>query len=351
MSNEKSLSEKPLSVGIAGLGRSGWSIHCKLLEQLPEKYRVAAVFDNLLDRREEARGRFDCRTYEAYDALIRDADTELVVVALPTHLHAPLSIAALKAGKSVVCEKPMALSRREALSMVKAAKRSVGVLSVFQNRRYDPDFQKLQSVIASGKLGRIVQIRIADHGFGRRWDWQTLKSYGGGSLNNNGSHRIDQALVLMDHPKPEVFCILDRTLTLGDADDHVKVVLKAPGKPTMDIEVTSACAMGQDMWLVMGTQGGLSGSNRELRWRYFDPKELPPLELDSRPTPDRSYNRDSLRLYEESWNPEGDTAPGHLQFYTELYDAIRRGKPAPVTPESVLRQIRVLDECRKQALI
>jgi hypothetical protein len=99
----------------------------------------------------------------------------------------------------------------------------------------------------------------------------------------------------------------------------------------------------------MGTQGGLSGSARELHWLYFDPKELPPLELDTRPTQGRSYNRDSLELYEESWALDDDTSVGQLQFYAELYGSIRDGKPVPVTPESVLKQIRVLDECRKQA--
>jgi predicted dehydrogenase len=153
----------------------------------------------------------------------------------------------------------------------------------------------------------------------------------------------------MDHVKPEVFCVLDRTLAVGDADDHVKVVLRAPGKPTVDIEVTAACAMGQDQWLVMGTQGGLSGTTKELCWRYFKPEELSPVKLDTRPTENRSYNRDSLRLYEESWKLETDGSSGQLRFYEELYDSIRHGRSLPVTPESVLKQIQVLDECRKQA--
>ena len=339
--------ERIVSVGIAGLGRSGWSIHCRLLEQLPDRYRIAAVFDTLAERREEARERFGCRICGDYPSLLRDDDVELVVVALPTHLHGSATAEALEAGKSVVCEKPMAVSVAEADAMIASANRAAGVLTIFHNRRFDDDFIQLGKVIASGKLGRIVQIRIADHGFGRRWDWQTLKQFGGGSLNNAVSHRIDQALVLMDHADPEVFCVRDRTLTLGDADDHVKVVLTAPGKPTVDIEATAACPMAQEKWLVMGTRGGLSGGDAGLRWKYFEPSELPPRELDVRPTPDRSYNRDALRLHEEYWSRRAEEP--HLRFYTELFEALRCKGEIPVAPESVRRQIRVLDECRRQA--
>jgi predicted dehydrogenase len=68
------------------------------------------------------------------------------------------------------------------------------VLAPFQNRRYEPHFNKVKEIVASGKLGQIVQIRMAWHSFGRRWDWQTLREFGGGQLANNGPHLLDQAL-------------------------------------------------------------------------------------------------------------------------------------------------------------
>ena len=100
----------------------------------------------------------------------------------------------------------------------------------------------MKEVIQSGKLGRIVLVKIYAHSFGRSWDWQTLKKSGGGELRNNAPHIIDQALQLLGDKKPEVFCDLRRTLTLGDAEDHVKITLRAPDSPLIDIEVTRACA-------------------------------------------------------------------------------------------------------------
>src|SRR5690606_32126756 len=112
----------------------------------------------------------------------------LVVVALPSFLHMPASVDALGAGKHVVCEKPMATTLEEADRMIAAAHDTGRVLTIFQQRRYNPDFVKLRELIDSGLLGRIVQIRLTESRFSRRWDWQTLQKFGGGTLNNTGPH-------------------------------------------------------------------------------------------------------------------------------------------------------------------
>ncbi|HEY63950.1 MAG TPA: Gfo/Idh/MocA family oxidoreductase [Caldilineae bacterium] len=337
-------------VGIVGLGRSGWNIHAKLLGGLSDRYQIVAVSDLDPGRREEAKERFGCNTYETIDGLLEDPAVELVIVASPSHLHAEHSIMALKAGKAVVCEKPMAATLEEADRMIETARETGNLLTVFQNRRYSQDFVKVKEIIDSGILGRIVLVRIAWHGFGRRWDWQTLKKFGGGSLRNTGPHLIDQALQLFGPAEPEIFCDMRRTLTLGDAEDHVKVVMKAidAEAPLIDIEITSACAYPQDNWLVMGTQGGLTGTTRHLRWKYYKPEELPPRQLETAPMPDRSYNRDEITWYEEEWSLEEDQGPGQAGFYLDLYETLRHGAPLAITPESARRVMWVIEQCMKQ---
>jgi len=337
-----------VNVGIAGLGRSGWGIHSRLLSQVTDKFKIVAVLDADAGRRKEAMDKFGCKEYTDYAAMLADPEIELAVVAMPSHLHAPYAIQALEAGKHVVCEKPMATCLKDADAMIKASKKAKRVLSIFQNRRYSADFLKVREVIQSGKLGRIVLIRMAVHGFGRRWDWQTLKEYGGGSLNNTGPHFLDQALQLMGEKNPKVFCTLDRTLTSGDADDHVKVVLTAEGAPMVDLEITACCAYGQETWLVMGTCGGLAGKANALRWKYIDPKTLPPRPVDRQPTPDRSYNREDLTWTEETWDPSKGAGPGDAQFYRDLYATIRERKPLVITPQSVRLQMAVIEKCHRQ---
>ncbi|MCW4020488.1 MAG: Gfo/Idh/MocA family oxidoreductase [Candidatus Bathyarchaeota archaeon] len=338
-----------VKVGISGLGRSGWRNHAGTLAQLPSMYDVAAVFDPIEERRREAAEKFGCKTHADFDSLIGNDEVELLVIATPSHLHAPQAFKALKAGKQVVCEKPMATSLAEADAMIEAAKDTGNLLTIFQNRRYGPDFLKIEEVIKSGKLGRIVLIKMSSHSFKRRWDWQTLRRFGGGELRNYGPHIIDQALQLFGPNEPEIFCDVQRAVTLGDAEDHVKIILKAPESPLIDIEVSRACAYPQDRWVIMGTQGGLTGSSSSLRWKYFDPKDLPPRQVDERPTPDRSYNIEEIPWKEEIWDMDRTPRSDVLAFYTELYETLRHGAPLKITPESVRRVMWVIQECLKQS--
>ena len=337
-----------IRVGIAGLGRSGWNIHANILSQLKDKYEVVAVTDPLEERRKEAVEKFGCSAYTDFDTFIKDDRIELVVVATPSYLHAEHSIKALEAGKDVVSEKPMATNLEEADAMIEAAKRTGKILTIFQNSLFMPDFLKIKEIVRSGKLGRLVLVKIYGHSFGRRWDWQTLKKFGGGELRNNGVHYIIQGLDLIGDKEPEVFCELQRTLTLGDAEDHVKIVMKAENAPLIDIEVTRACAYPQNKWLIMATQGGLTGTHNSLRWKYFDPKDLPPRQVETRPTPDRSYNREEIPWEEESWTTSKGFSSSGIIFYEELYRTLRYGAPPPVSPEKVRKVMKIVEECYKQ---
>ncbi len=339
-----------IPVGIAGLGRSGWGIHARLLSEMPEEYKVVAVLDADAERRQEAIDRFDCLAYTEteFEKLINDNGVELIINSLPSFLHASGSIQALEAGKHVVCEKPMATSLEDADSMVAAAESTGKLLTIFQQRRYQPEFLKIREIIDSGLLGRIVQIDIRVGGFSRRWDWQTLQKYGGGSLNNTGPHFLDQALQLFGDGYPDlVFSHLDRALTLGDADDHVKLVFKGDGRPMVDIEISSATVYGAPLWNIKGTNGGLSGSARKLEWKWIDWDDAPVRELSEAPTPDRSYNRDSLQLQEDSWELSESAGDGHLNFYHDLYQSLRHSAPLAITPQDVRRVIWLQEEAHR----
>ncbi len=337
-----------INVGIAGLGRSGWNIHASMLESLSDKYRIVAVLDSDKVRLKEASDKFGCRIYTEYKDFLKSPEIELVVVSVPSHLHADYSIEALKAGKDVVCEKPMVTKLVDADSMIEMAKTTRRILTIFQSCRYSQDFLKIKEVIQSGKLGRIVMIKMAWHGFRRRWDWQTLKEFGGGELNNNASHLMDQALQLFGEADPKIFCHLERVLTSGDAEDHVKVILQAPNSPMIDLEITSVCAYPQNTWLVMGTQGGLSGNCETLHWKYFDSQYLPPRPVDKNPTPDRSYNTEQIPWKgEEVWELSKDNGKGKIGFYIDLYNTLLKNAPLAITAESVRRQIAILEKCHE----
>jgi predicted dehydrogenase len=345
--------EGPIRVGIAGLGRSGWNIHARNLEGLTDKFRIAAAFDPLKSRLNEAADNFGCRTYNSFKKLVEDPEVETIIVATPSNLHPKHTIEALSAGRHVICEKPMAATKAQADRMIATAEKSGKILTIFQNYRYNPDFLKVREVIASGKLGSILMIRISIHGFSLRWDWQTLKKYGGGTLRNTGPHFMDMGLQLIggdDEQIPKVFCDLVNTPhSAGDAEDHVKVLLKLENGPLFDLEITSCCAYPQDNWLVMGTNGTLTGKSSGLKWKYFDPEAQPVPPLETKPMADRTYNRTEINFTEESWDAADYTGSGQIGFYHDFYDTVRHGKPLAITPQSVRRQIAVIEKCHKMS--
>jgi len=345
------MGQDKVRVGIAGLGRAGWGLHAEINADVADRFSIVAVCDPLESRRDEARERFGCEAYADFDSFIADDNIELVVIAMPSHLHADLAIQAMRSGKHVLVEKPFATNVEDVDRMIAVSKETGKILTGAQNRRFEAEYLKVKEVIDSGKLGRIVQVRIAWHRFRRRWDWQTLTSLGGGNLANDGPHAFDQALTLIHAAEPEVFCDMVRTpLSAGDAEDHVKVLLRAPSEPLIDMEFTNACAFAQDQWLVMGTQGTLTGGRNNVRWKYLEPDLMPHREVDTAPTPDRSYNSEPMAWIEESCDLSAEPRrASHNRLYQSLYATLREGAPLAITPESLRRQLLVMDKCRQSA--
>lgn len=337
-----------LRVGIAGLGRSGWNIHAKFLKTMPEHYRITAVTDAMQDRLTEANSELGCAVYTDFDAMLADDNVDVIVVATPNPLHTTHAIAAMRAGKHVVCEKPFALNVADADRAIDASRETGKILAPFQNRRFEPHFLKVKELLDSNTLGNVLQIRMVWHGFSRRWDWQTLRQYGGGLLNNNGAHLIDQALTLLNDDEPDMFVDLKRGLSSGDTEDHIKVVMRNKHNLTIDVELTSVSAFEQDRWHICGTNGGLVGSTTQLHWKTVDWNNMParPVQRDPHVS-DRTYNRDDIQWTEHHWQEPENAINVAVSFYQNLHQAITQDAPLFVTPESVRQQIRILNRCHE----
>jgi len=346
------MTSRMLRVGIMGQGRSGRNIHAEYLKDDP-RFEIVAVADLLPDRRERAEREYGCATYEDVADLLARGDLDLVVNALPSHLHAPVTLQGLEAGQNMLCEKPLARRAAEVDALIAASERQGRLLAIFQQSRFAPYFVKVREVVASGVLGRIVAIKIRFNGFARRWDWQTLQEYAGGSLLNTGPHPLDQALQLMAcDGMPDVWCKMDRVNSYGDAEDYVKLLLTAPGKPLVDLEISSCDAYPRYTYQLQGSQGGLAGTTSHLDWRYFDPAMAPTQRLIREPLPGPAYCSEQLPWQEASWDepPEDKDLFANMagRLYSNLYDALTSGAPLVVTPAQVRQQIAVIEEAHRQ---
>jgi predicted dehydrogenase len=347
------MSGKIIRVGIAGQGRSGFDIHARWLREAPAQYKIVAVADQMPERREQAVKEFGCRAYADYHELIADSGIDLFVNSLPSNLHPKGTIEALKAGHNVVCEKPLATKVKDFDAVVAAAKKAKRLFAPFQNSRFYPYFEKIREVIASGKLGRVLFIRINASGFARRWDWQTKQEFWGGNLNNTGPHPMDQAIVLFGPKTPKVFARMKSEIgSVGDADDFVLVMLYDKEAPIIEVAVTSyqAYPLGE-MYNISGTLGGLTGGPGALKWRYYDPAKAPVLKLHTGWSDNRQYCKETLPWVEESWELPKDVDSFQYNsraFYNNVHDALTGSADLIVKLAEVRRQIAVLEECHRQ---
>jgi scyllo-inositol 2-dehydrogenase (NADP+) len=343
-------------VAILGQGRSGRDIHGAHLSKDSERYRIVAVVDPLEERRVRAEAEYGCETYADHRPLLERDDLDLVVNAAPSRFHVPLSLQFLEAGFNVLCDKPLASRVADVDRLIAASEASGRLLAIFQQSRYSSAFVQLRRVLDSGVLGEIVQVSIAYSGFSRRYDWQTLTAEMGGNLLNTGPHPLDQALQLFGTDvMPEVTCFMRRTVTCGDAEDHVLLILSGAGRPLLHMEISSCCKYPGPTYRVDGTRGGLMGDTQRLEWQYFEPATAPPVRLITTPIqkPDGTpaYCSDSLEWRREEWSAPAGTGQFETMsaaFYSMLHRTLTEGAPLEITPQQVRQQIAVIEAAQRQ---
>lgn len=334
----------PVRVGIVGLGRAGWGMHRRELLK-HGGYQIVAGCDLLPERAQQVSSEFGGRAYVDYHDLVADPDLDLVITATRSDTHAAVNIAALEAGKHVVAEKPFATSLAEADAQIEAARHAPGRLLVRQNRRFDPAFLHLQEILAGGQLGDLRFIKLYRHNYQRRADWQTLKAYRGGLLNNWGPHIIDHALRLIDAPITSLWSDLQLIAAAGDAEDHLKIVLRGGNGIVADIEISGGMALPGPVWQLFGTQGALSTDEKTVTLRWYDRAALPAITADAgdRPLDSGFSNAEAIPWQVEEF-PVQPARP--TTFYTEVHRTLTGDSPFPVSLEEARAVVEITERAR-----
>ena len=201
--------KKRLRVGIIGVGGIANGAHMPSYAKLQDLVEMVAFCDIIPERAQkgaEMYGAPGAKVFKDYQEMLEMKDLDSVSVCTPNKFHAPITIAALKAGKHVFCEKPMAITAEEADKMVKAAKETGLKLSVGYQSRFSDDAQLLKQMISSGELGEIYYSEatsIRRRGVPTWGVFLSKELQGGGPLIDIGTHVLDLTLWLMgDYSKP-----------------------------------------------------------------------------------------------------------------------------------------------------
>jgi len=202
---------------------------------------------------------YNVPSWSDLDAALAESSAGAVYVATPVFLHAPQTMAALRAGRHVLCEKPMALNYAEASAMQQAAAETGRTLGIAYYRRMYPKIERARQLIKEGAIGRPVFAEAAAHdnynpiGTGRAWLADPAKS-AGGPLRDIGSHRIDLMNYLFGDPQ-RVSAHLSTLVHPFAVEDNATVMIEYASGVRGVVDVRWHARPVRDEFRIRGTEG------------------------------------------------------------------------------------------------
>ena len=334
-----------IEVGLIGFGLAGRAFHAPVIHAVPGLH-LAAILQR--SGNEAAEKYPDVRIVRTLDDLLAMKEIRLVVIATPNETHYPLARQCLAAGRDVVVDKPFATTLVEARSLVELAKNAGRLLTVYQNRRFDGDFQALRQLVVAGTLGRIVRFDTSYDRYRphlKPGAWRESQRPGSGILFDIAPHLIDHALVLFGLPEAVTADVrIERQNAV--ADDAFDITLHYPNSLRAVLRSSILAAAARPRFVVLGTQGSFVKQS-------FDPQEMN-LRRGNIPV-NTAWGAEP----EENWGvltiPVGDTfeqrripsaSCDYRDYYANVRDAILSLAKLAVTPEWALDVMRLLELAR-----
>jgi scyllo-inositol 2-dehydrogenase (NADP+) len=326
-----------LRAGILGFGVAGRYFHAPLLRAAG--FSIPAVVTSKPAPAQEYLG--DVDVLATPDELLARQDIDMVTIASPSPMHVEHATAALRAGKHVVVDKPLAPTAAEVSELEQLARQYKRKLSVFQNRRWDSDFLTIKKLLEQGRLGKI-------NSFHARWDrfrpqvtdrWRERDDPGNGILYDLGTHLIDQTLMLFGPPEwlyANVFTQRENSVTVDGFE-----ILLGQGALRMTLGVSLVCADGGYRYRVNGSQAsflkaGLDQQEAQLRAGVEPDEHI----FGSEPTEQWGTLVHGATGQREIITPETGR---WVSFYEGMREAIEHDRPVPVPAGQAYDTIRVIE--------
>ena len=334
-----------LKVGVAGAGFAGRA-HIEGYKNVSESADLIAVCDVSKERAQGAAVKYGIpRVFTDYEEMLKLDELDAISVCLPNAMHMPATVAALEAGKHVLCEKPLATNAEEAAKMVKASEKAGKILAMSLNFRYEGRTLTLKKLIEEGKLGEIYYAKTAmlrNNAIPRGW-FHVKERSGGGPLLDLASHMLDVTWWLMGRPEPvsasgATFAKLGvagkgmGTWGVGYGDGPVDIedlaigLIKFKDGQSLFVEVSWALHSPPTHYCyIFGTEGGAS-LYPDFAIFKDPPAETPELE------PGKDRIREFVRNVLDGTEPLGPGRDGLqvMRMLTAIYKSAVTGKEAAV---------------------
>ncbi len=335
------MSEKKNCVVIGYGGMGGWHVnHIREAGVV----NLKGIYD--IDRaRGVAAVQNEIYAYPSFEAVLADPKVDFITIATPNEWHKPLAIAALKAGKHVISEKPVTLSVADLEEIIAVANETGRLFTAHQNRRWDCDYQMVRTAYHSGKLGRVTSVESRYQGSrGIPGDWRGKKEHGGGMIYDWGVHLIDQMLGIVDDRRIEkVYCRCDH-ITNDEVDDGFKLDLYFEGGLTARIEVGTTNFISLPRFYITGVDGtGCVNDWRDecrlVLCRTWEDKDVAPVVTSAGFTKTMAPRDKKTTIEELIPRPELDVH----DFYRNFVAAIDGEETQIVTHAQLLRSMKIME--------
>ena len=335
----------PVGVGMYGFGAIGRE-HAESLEAT-EGLELRGICDRSPERRREGAGLFKVATHGRPADLLADPSVDLVVVGVPPAQHSAAVVECLEAGKHVVCEKPFALRTAEVSRMLAAGRAAGRLLTVYQSRRWDPDFVALRSAVRAGAIGEPFYMESFVGGFDHPCSyWHSHEPISGGMIYDWGSHYFDWLLQIFEGREVTAVSGAAHKRVWHDVTnaDQVRVDLTFAGGEQASFLQSDVAAAPKPKWYLLGTGGAATGEWRreEVRSRAWTgdlvEERLQPTEAPARLSLHRPDGAGGVHVEVLSLAPR--VAHG---FYRNLADHLLLGEPLAVRAEEAGRNVAVME--------
>lgn len=283
--------------------------------------------------------------FTSQEALLADPRVNIVLVAAPNNFHKVISIAALRAGKHVVCEKPVTMDSAELAEITDEAEKCNRIFTVHQNRRADRDYLMVKQAIADGMVGKPVTIESRVLGSrGIPNGWRQYQVAGGGMMLDWGVHLIDQIVQMIPERVTSVYTHMF-SVKYPKVDDYFKLLLRFESGLSAHIEVGTFHYIPLPRWYVAGDSGALQIEDWNCKGRIVRAKETT-IDWEQEivytlagPTKTMAPRPKSTVEEIEMTIPDTD----YTAYYANLLDAIEGKAEIKVKPREAMRVMKIME--------
>jgi len=336
----------PLGVGILGYAPSVGRTHGLGAEKTPG-LALRAVCDLNPDQRDRARSDLPgIQTYDSSEVFADATDVDLVIVATPPDTHARLCLQMMRAGKHVVCEKPLALNCRETDALMEMATKQGVHLSCHQNRRWDPDYLAIRQSLAEGLIGDLFYMESFVGGFHHPCGyWHSHAPVSGGTSYDWGAHYLDWIVSLIPERVEAVVGTRQKRVWQDVTNaDQERIQVRFCGGKEAEFMHSDIAAARKPKWFLLGTEGAIVGNWRDVTSHEFDPDyyyqrhDIPATEM----VPDltvfrRHHSGEIIRMNPAI--PDRD----HYRFHSNIADHLLLGEPIAAPLSDSVKVVAILE--------